>query len=359
MGADEMKRLFAFSLVALTGLYTASTSNAQCKKNAHASGHPSTQTVHIEVHSPVATKWTSARHSVSLSPVEFNGTILDALVQSSNFSTLLTAAVAADLEDVVRDPHANLVIFAPTNDAFAKIPADQLGKLLQPEARDTLASVLQYHASSDPFSADRTWQPGESKSLNMISGGSVTVARVDGGFQVNDSMVVGQPIQTRNGLIYPISSVLMPGSEHSSHSTAMAEKVPTIVEIAAGNEQFSTLVAAVKAADLVDVLQGDGPFTVFAPTNEAFAALGQETIEKVLKPENKELLVAILKQHVVAGRQTASELVAAGSAESLTQPLSVGIREGRIAVGEASVLTNDIEASNGVIHVIDKVLLPK
>lgn len=132
----------------------------------------------------------------------------------------------------------------------------------------------------------------------------------------------------------------------------------TIVDIAASNPDFSTLVAAVKAADLVDVLSSDGPFTVFAPTNAAFAALPEGTVESLLLPENKDQLVAVLTYHVVAGKVMAGDVVTLDSAETV-QGGSVEIMAGdTVTVDGAQVVATDIEASNGVIHVIDAVILP-
>jgi uncharacterized surface protein with fasciclin (FAS1) repeats len=134
----------------------------------------------------------------------------------------------------------------------------------------------------------------------------------------------------------------------------------TVVDVAAGNQDFSTLVAALKAADLVDALKGKGPFTVFAPTNAAFAALPAGTVEDLLKPENKAKLQAILKFHVIPARIEAADL----AGKKLTSPatlqgatLPVDGTMG-VKVGDATVVAPDVEASNGVIHVIDKVLLP-
>lgn len=127
-----------------------------------------------------------------------------------------------------------------------------------------------------------------------------------------------------------------------------------IVDIAAGDDQFSTLVAAVKAADLVETLKGDGPFTVFAPTNDAFAALPEGTVETLLKPENKDQLVAILTYHVVPGEVKSTDILNVAQAQTVNgQSVGVGL-----TVGGANVIAADIEASNGVIHVIDAVLLP-
>ncbi len=134
-----------------------------------------------------------------------------------------------------------------------------------------------------------------------------------------------------------------------------------IVGTAAGNESFSTLVAAVKAAGLVETLQGDGPFTVFAPTNEAFAKLPEGTVEELLKPENKETLVKILTFHVVPGKVMASQVVTLDgkmveTAAKIKAPIKVS--NGTVMVGKAKVIKTDIECTNGVIHVIDTVLLP-
>ncbi len=140
----------------------------------------------------------------------------------------------------------------------------------------------------------------------------------------------------------------------------MAPKQPDIVDIASANSDFSTLVAAVKAAGLVDTLKGPGPFTVFAPTNEAFAALPAGTVETLLKPENKAKLVAVLTYHVVPGAVTSDQLAGKRLSVKTVEGQNVHI-DGRkgVKVNDARVTGADIAASNGVIHVIDRVLLPK
>lgn len=144
-------------------------------------------------------------------------------------------------------------------------------------------------------------------------------------------------------------------------SRASMNSDATIVEVAAGNEDFSTLVAAVKAAGLVETLQGEGPFTVFAPTNEAFAKLPAGTVEELLKPENKDMLISVLTYHVVAGKVKAGDVVKLKSAKTV-QGQNVDIRvtdQNRVIINNALVLSADIEAANGVIHVIDTVILPE
>lgn len=140
-----------------------------------------------------------------------------------------------------------------------------------------------------------------------------------------------------------------------------AETIPDkdIVEIAASAGSFKTLVAAVQAAGLVDALKGKGPLTVFAPTDEAFAKLPAGTVENLLKPENKDKLTAVLTYHVVQGRVTAGEVVNLTSAKTVNgRALRINTKDGNVMVDNARVTAADIMASNGVIHVIDSVVLP-
>ena len=132
-----------------------------------------------------------------------------------------------------------------------------------------------------------------------------------------------------------------------------------IVDLAVATEFLSTLVAAVQAGDLVDVLKGEGPFTVFAPTNDAFAALPEGTLENLLKPENKEQLVAILTYHVVPGKVMSTDLSDGQKAATVQgAEVEIKIEGGKVMVSGATVTAADIEATNGVVHVIDKVILP-
>ena len=132
-----------------------------------------------------------------------------------------------------------------------------------------------------------------------------------------------------------------------------------IVGTAAGLDDFSTLVAAVKAAGLVETLKGDGPFTVFAPTNEAFAKLPEGTVATLLKPENKDKLASILKFHVVAGKVMAKDVKAGEVATVLGKKATIAVKDGKVTIDGANVVKTDVVTSNGVIHVIDAVILPK
>jgi uncharacterized surface protein with fasciclin (FAS1) repeats len=139
-----------------------------------------------------------------------------------------------------------------------------------------------------------------------------------------------------------------------------ASPAKDIVDTAVGAGSFNTLVAAVKAAGLVDTLKGKGPFTVFAPTDDAFKKLPPGTLDDLLKPENKEKLKGILTYHVVSGKVMAKDVVKINSAKTVNgQSLTIAVKDKDVMVNNAKVTKTDIECSNGVIHVIDTVVLPK
>ncbi|MGB5553109.1 MAG: fasciclin domain-containing protein [Flavobacteriaceae bacterium] len=160
--------------------------------------------------------------------------------------------------------------------------------------------------------------------------------------------------------------------EETQEMTIMEEATPNIVEVAAGNENFSTLVAAVKAASLVETLSGDGPFTVFAPTNDAFGKLPEGTVESLLLPENKDSLTKILTYHVVSGKFEAAAVIEAINANNGNftvttvqgNEITLSLMDGNVILtdakgGTATVVIADVAASNGVIHAIDAVVMPE
>ena len=167
-------------------------------------------------------------------------------------------------------------------------------------------------------------------------------------------------------LLFAISMGIAPSAIASETQPQMtkqaqrqiAQSEPDIVGIASSNENFETLVTAVQAADLVETLQGEGPFTVFAPTDEAFAMLPDDIVEFLLQPENKDLLVDVLTYHVVSGNVTSNQL-STGSVESLGGGLSVAVSQNGVIINNATVIQADVEASNGVIHAVNRVLLPE
>ncbi len=160
----------------------------------------------------------------------------------------------------------------------------------------------------------------------------------------------------RAGTAAIYASVALAG-HHGGGKEAMQKD---IVDTAVGAGTFNTLAAALEAAGLVDTLKGEGPFTVFAPTDEAFAALPAGTVESLLKPENKDQLIAVLTYHVVAGKVEAAQVVELDMAETVNgSSVTISTSEAGVTVDGANVIATDIAASNGVIHVIDAVILPK
>jgi len=146
----------------------------------------------------------------------------------------------------------------------------------------------------------------------------------------------------------------------ASAVVSAADAPKDIVDTAVAAGSFKTLAAALKAADLVDTLKGEGPFTVFAPTDEAFAKLPAGTVESLLKPENKKKLIAVLTYHVVSGKVMAKDVVKLTEAKTVQgSSVKIVVKDGKVMVDGAHVIKTDIETKNGVIHVIDSVILPK
>ncbi len=160
-------------------------------------------------------------------------------------------------------------------------------------------------------------------------------------------------------LILSLSALLLvPAVSLAQAPAATAEK--TIVETAVSAGKFNTLVAAVKAAGLAEALSGEGPFTVLAPTDEAFEKLPKGTVESLLKPENKEKLASILKYHVISGKVPAAKVTQLDSAKTLEgSEITITQKDGAVMIDQAKVVKTDIMCSNGIIHVIDAVIMPK
>jgi transforming growth factor-beta-induced protein len=277
-----------------------------------------------------------------------------------DFSTLVAAVQAAGLVETLQG-EGPFTVFAPTNDAFAALPEGLVDALLLPENKDALTQVLTYHVVSGAvMAADVT-----AGDVPTVQGENLAVT-VDGGtVMVNDATVTATDIVASNGVIHVIDSVLVPPSldvstllpAESTDTTEMAEEMGDIVAVASGNPDFSTLVAAVDAAGLVETLQGEGPFTVFAPTNDAFAALPEGLVDALLLPENKDVLVQILTYHVVAGKVLAADVTAGDVPTVEGSNITITTDDG-VKVNDANVVATDVEASNGVIHVLDAVIVP-
>jgi uncharacterized surface protein with fasciclin (FAS1) repeats len=272
-----------------------------------------------------------------------NLTVVEIAVANGNFKTLVAALKAADLVETLSGK-GPFTVFAPTDAAFAKLPKETLESLLKPENKAKLAAILTYHVAGAKMPAADVVK---AKSIATVNGQSLTVVVKDGKVTIDGANVVTTDIKGSNGVIHVIDAVVLPK--------------PNLVETAANAKSFTTLLAAATAAGLADTLANGGPFTVFAPTDEAFAKLPKGTVESLLKPENKEKLVAILKNHVVAGTVMAAQAVELTEAKTIGETkltLSYDKKAKVLSVGDAKVVTADVVAGNGVIHVVDSVILP-
>lgn len=287
--------------------------------------------------------------AVLMPPVEETAaplqTIVEIAVGDGRFETLVAALQATDLF-VTLSGTGPFTVFAPTDDAFAKLPAGTVESLL--DDVPALNDILLYHV------VDGNVMAADVATLDMattLQGEMVNIA-VDGEtIHINEALIVISDIEASNGTIHVIDSVLLPPAKEEETSA------PTIVEIAVGDGRFETLVAALQAADLVETLAGPGPFTVFAPTDDAFAKLPAGTVEALLG--DIPALTDILLYHVIAGSVMAADVVTLDTAATVQgQSVAVSVEGDTVLINESQVVTADIEASNGTIHVIDTVLIP-
>lgn len=272
--------------------------------------------------------------------------IVDTAVADGRFETLAAALGAADLVNTLKG-EGPFTVFAPTDAAFAKLPEGTVEALL--DDIPTLTSILLYHVVPGDVRASVVV---DLDSATTVGGEDVSIEVRGGSVYLNESArVVQTDVVASNGVIHVIDEVIIPPSVANAPTE-------TIVEIATADERFSTLVSAVQAADLVETLSGEGPFTVFAPTDDAFAALPEGTLESLL--DNIPMLQEILLYHVVAGAVRAEDVVQLSSATAAQgSEITIEVIDGGVVLnGEANVIITDIEATNGVIHVIDAVILP-
>jgi transforming growth factor-beta-induced protein len=277
--------------------------------------------------------------------------IVDTAVADGRFQTLVAAVTAAELVDTLKS-EGPFTVFAPTDDAFAALPEGTVESLLLPENKQALTDILLYHVvSGKVMAADVVGL----ESATTVLGKDVAIKVDMGNVYINDAQVIITDIETSNGIIHVIDAVILPPSEEE---VMMEEK--TIVDIAVADGRFNTLVAAVTAAELVETLSSEGPFTVFAPTDDAFAALPAGTLDSLLLPENKQALTDILLYHVVSGKVMAADVVGLSATPTvLGKDITIKVEDGKVFLNDTiQVIITDIEASNGVIHVIDAVLLP-
>ena len=321
-----MKKFYPLSLLLVLALFVAACGSA-----------PAEEVVAIEepvIEEPMAEEMSS---------------IVDIAASDERFSTLVTALSEAGLVEALSGA-GPFTVFAPTNEAFATLPEGALEGLLADT--DALSEVLLYHVvDGKVLASDVITLNGVD--VETLSGASVAVS-VDGdAVQVNQSNVIITDIEASNGVIHVIDAVLLPAEE-----VAMAEMPATVVDVALADENFSTLVTALSEANLVEALQAEGPFTVFAPTNAAFEALPEGALEGLLA--DTAALSNVLLFHVSEGQILAEDVVAAsGQTVGMLNGQYAQIQtEGGVSIAGAPVSVTDIQAGNGVIHVIDAVMLP-
>lgn len=267
--------------------------------------------------------------------------IVETAIAAGNFQTLAAAVTAAGLADDLQG-EGPFTVFAPTDEAFAKLPAGTVESLLQEENLETLKGILLYHVVSGEVKAEQVVDLNGAITLN----GQRVDINTEDGVKVDGASVVTTDIMCSNGVIHVIDSVILPASG-------------TIPEVATEAGQFETLLAAAQAAGLVEALSGEGPLTVFAPTDDAFAKLPEGTVASLLRPENRDQLAEILKYHVVSGRVYSEAVVELDQATTLLgSDVAISVEDGKVMVNNSQVIATDIDASNGVIHVIDTVLMP-
>jgi transforming growth factor-beta-induced protein len=271
--------------------------------------------------------------------------IVSTALADGRFGTLATALTEAKLVETLQGK-GPFTVFAPTDEAFSKLPKETVEALLKPGNREQLQAVLTYHVISG--SVDLAGALA-AKQATTVQGDGVQFGFSDGKVRVNNAVILDADIQCSNGVIHVIDSVILPPTPAKD-----------LLSVAKSAGNFKTLLAAVDAAGLTDALTGDQPVTVFAPTDEAFAALPKGTVESLLKTENRDQLITILSLHAVPGNISAGDALNAGKAKSLSGGvLQFGIVDGLFKVNGVSIVKTDIVCDNGRIHVIDAVLLPQ
>jgi len=267
-------------------------------------------------------------------------TVVNVIVDSPDHNTLETAVIAADLVETLNGP-GPFTVFAPTDSAFNNLPDGVLDALLN-DPQGALTDVLLYHVlGAQVLSTDLT----DGQTAEALNGDNITVTIDSNGVRINDAFVTTADIVTDNGVVHVIDAVLIP-------------PVTTVVDVIVNSPDHDTLEAAVIAANLAETLSGDGPFTVFAPTDDAFAALPDGTIEALLG-DPQGALTDILLYHVLGAQVLSTDLVDGQTAMTLNgDELTVSITNDGVFINNAQVTVADITTDNGVVHVIDAVLIP-
>ncbi|MEM7737897.1 MAG: fasciclin domain-containing protein [Deinococcota bacterium] len=270
--------------------------------------------------------------------------VVEIVSSDPQLSTLASVVVATGLVEVL-EQRGSYTIFAPTNDAFAAVPESVLQALLADP--DALLGVLEYHIV-----------PGALVAANVVQGSAATTLFGEDvtfdGATISGANIIATDLMATNGVVHFIDSVILP----ESLGLGEPEELDDLVELVTSEPQFSTLATALEAADLLDVLRS-GTFTVFAPTNDAFAKVPRDDLNALLADTNA--LRDVLTYHVLVGDAIQKDLInfEDGSASTVQgDVVMVGVMDGMVMINDASIVSENIIASNGVIQVIDTVLIP-
>ena len=285
---------------------------------------------------------TGANDGIGLAEAYFidEKTVPQNLIDSGGFTTLVAAVQAAGLLDTLLGP-GPYTLFAPTDEAFDKLPDGTLEALL--DDIPTLSNILLYPVvwGAEVMAADVSTNPV------VMANGNVASLSIEDGVKIDNANIIEVDWMGTNGIVHVIDEVILPGDDPGGM---------TIVENLVAQGNFTTLVAAVTAADLVDTLNSAGPFTLFAPTDAAFAKLPEGTVEALL--DDIPTLTDILLYHVISGSKVESSMVTAGDVMMANGDNATLSTEDGVMINDANVFGVDWQSSNGVIHIIDTVILP-
>ena len=296
-----------------------------------------------------------------------NDNIVDIAAKNNNFDTLHSAIVAAGLADTLASADAQYTVFAPTDAAFGNFGEanpDLLAAALA-DPRGALTTVLTYHVVAGNYSSAELLEMG---TVTTLQGEELTITTRNDNVFVNDARVAMADVPAKNGIIHAINGVLLPaaltasadatattdGATSETADTSSDTELKTIAEIATEAGNFTSLLGALQATGLADTFAQPGNYTVFAPTDDAFAALGDVNL-------SEDELTAILLYHVVNDSLTRDQLATDDLVPTLSggRPLFINSDDGQIIdISGAKLLVTNIQASNGIIHVIDRVMIP-
>jgi uncharacterized surface protein with fasciclin (FAS1) repeats len=287
--------------------------------------------------------------------------IAEIATDAPELKTLVAALTATDLVSAVSAKDPKKTVFAPVNEAFDALGNETLNCLLKPVGLPTLSNVLKYHvvpqeAKASDLKNDESLETLDGKNTLTVSLDGATVTIKGGSDSAN---VTKADIMATNGVVHEVNAVLIPEDFVAPQCGS-----GNIAETASATDSLQTLVAALNAANLTETFEGNTVYTVFAPTDTAFEALG-DTVTCLLEPDNKDALVQVLTYHVVAGYVLAADITDGLNVTTLEkEDLTFKIEDKAVMIdttsgGSATVTTPNVYATNGVVHVIDQVLIPQ